>query len=123
MREIKFRAWDKAQKIFLWPWPEGFHILGETTCFDLITSQLTETKPNQTLLERIGDVEITQFTGLKDINGKDIYEGDIVRYLIKEDRYLNEEVYFGGGAFYPICTQPEETFKIIGNLYENPKLI
>jgi len=40
MREIKFRAWDKIAKKFMWPWPDGFHLLGETTCFDLIGQQL-----------------------------------------------------------------------------------
>ena len=47
MREIKFRAWDKIAKKFMWPWPDGFHLLGETTCFDLIGQQLKERSPEK----------------------------------------------------------------------------
>lgn len=91
MRELKFRAWDKVGKKFLIPWPEGFHILGETTCFDLIGMQLKERTPEKSTLEMLDDVIIEQFTGLTDKNGVEGYHKDIctdgqANHLIEWDK-------------------------------------
>ena len=76
---------------------------------------------------------IGQFTGLRDINGKDIYEGDIldVNYA-DEESYL--EVRFVRGVFaflwdgdlddeFPCNAPTHEWAKVIGNIYDDPKLL
>ena len=106
MRPIKFRAWDKTEKkMFDWNWMQDHNLYyfgGHSR----------------------KDCEIMQFTGLKDKNGKEIYEGDIV----KSPGGGIYEYYFDKGAFlakeHKISTLGYETeFEVIGNIYSDPHLL
>lgn len=70
------------------------------------------------------EVEIMQYTGLKDKNGKEIYEGDTLFWL-KERNLPHYEVKIPD-IFYMLehmaYTQPQD-LEILGNIYENPELI
>ena len=146
MRELKFRAWDKVSKQFLWPWPEGFDILGETTCFDLLIDQLKQMRPSVLRLDLLNDIEITQYTGLKDKNGTEIYEGDILKYNDYMWNFSATQIHIGvvrwqdwNGAFdcerrmvdgkevKPEHGLPGIQFKwhaeVIGNIHDNPELL
>jgi len=79
MREIKFRAWFKKEKRWLHgykPGKEGCNINGEVIYTGNWLKEVT--------VAELNDVVIEQFTGLLDKNGKEIYEGDIIRGKRKE---------------------------------------
>ena len=101
MREIKFRAWDKKHK-------KMYHGGDIRTALAF---------PDE-------DTEIMQYTGLKDKNGKEIYEGDIIKYPHGEVPY--GPVKWTGNGFW--VKEPSEYThmphdrEIIGNIYENPEL-
>lgn len=117
-RQIKFRAWDSKNKKFPFI---GFHIIGECTAFDLI---------NQYRLEELNDLVVTQYTGLQDAKGNDIYEGDLVKFrddFTAEIIWCEEDAAFQvksenkGGAF--LNSNYMLNFEIIGNIFENTDLL
>jgi uncharacterized phage protein (TIGR01671 family) len=136
MREIKFRAWNDTCMLS-WGWIRDMGMIGAV------------------LLNVDGYYKVMQFTGLKEKNGKEIYEGDIV---IIEDTYKEVILDDGSGpvepanhlapvifnhasfgvdilesgddfkkSFYDFTSVLDETgqdsFEVIGNIYENPELL
>jgi uncharacterized phage protein (TIGR01671 family) len=116
MREIKFRAWEKNLKEI---------ITVDNIDFE---KKMINTESAWRLFD---EVELMQYTGLKDKNGKEIYEGDIVNsWASINDVYLREVVVddnepsltFKPGTGYTLCKNNEHLFDVIGNIYENPEL-
>ena len=112
MRELKFRAWNKELK--------------RTIPFE----DLSEFPLSALKSDKVWTFE--QYTGLKDKNGKEIYEGDIVKYAWTRCNYV--VVYRKYDASFvlenddreeTICFQYDQTadYEVIGNIHENPKLL
>jgi len=116
-RVIKFRAWNKEKS-------EMQFFAGIFNNSRPSTNMSIGPNKRANILNRIGPIE--QFTGLQDNNGKEIYEGDIVRALrwdayADAAQYSNQEVTFNGGRFSG-CYSCRDVLEIIGNIHENPKL-
>lgn len=129
MREIKFRAWNKpTNKMFYWG-----------------TIQLMD-QTDKRNIEEVHNI-FMQFTGLKDRNGKEIYEGDIISdNITKRTEHLgyvmSEVIYQEELACFSIATLSEDKkerfiapihyleldvipnkYEVIGNIFENPELL
>lgn len=119
-REIKFRIWDGTSFYF-------------ASVSDLLDGYPSEHKCLNS------ELVFQQFTGLEDKNGKEIYEGDILRFYKNKPYQADYEVYWEKYGFslisakrdgddFGVYTKDLHFFKrdkpeIIGNIFENPELL
>ena len=126
MREIKFKTFDKYGVMRHWEFDKN----GKDLVFSMAMYE--------------GD-KLMQYTGLKDKNGKEIYEGDVLEYdgeKVECEKCGNKQLYYSSHKLYEIkwneelcefdCENDENSMssciwqtemEIIGNIYENPELL
>ena len=102
MRELKFRVWDGEKMIY-------------------------QENGVMFFFPYKGAGEVMQYTGLKDKNVKEIYEGDVVingsGHISEEPFVVEWEYCHDDGAGYLNLMYAPECVEVIGNIYENPDLI
>jgi uncharacterized phage protein (TIGR01671 family) len=110
---FKFRAWDKSQNYMAYQGAPDLETL-------------------QSLLFHFGDCPLTQYTGLKDKNGKEIYESDLLKWKggrITEVTWHKYTASFdciahnSNGIARPLSDRVDLYAEIIGNKFENPELL
>lgn len=140
MREIKFRAWDDKKWRYDFAIYEGDVYAVLENCPDTNDVMLSE--------ERTSHWKVVQFTGLKDKNGREVFEGDLLRNTYGDDHCPkchystpDKRVYVviwrdNRACFDAISGKDEdpdqnwldpdcwhEYAEVIGNIYENPELL
>ena len=132
MREIKFRGKDIENDNL---WRYGSLITYPSGC----TSIIEFDKFGNELNHDVDPDTVGQFTGLKDKNGKEIYEGDVIRSPLSEDKTRPHRIFYhtGNAAFMGALVDRKELCylrldqdwiykfgkEVIGNIHDNPELI
>jgi hypothetical protein len=123
MREIKFRAWHKEKKAFI----AGFNMVNFHSYFN---AGLEPSIHRYDREWKLSEIELLQYTGLKDKNGKEIYEGDIfgteaLRAVVerKEDGAYVLRFFDARIKTISILDHKISKSTIVGNIYQHSDLL
>lgn len=129
-REIKFRAYIKPLKRYA----TGLDTIQFHKCCDVTGAGIwTVVTVNEGVFE-CDDIHIEQYTGLKDKNGKEICEGDIVldyydgddSFIVKWDENTASFILTGTDNIASVSFDnfySDKDLEVIGNMHENPELL
>ena len=129
MREIKFREWDADNHCMVYDW------------YKVVSQKPYSENRFLGIQKQTLATEVMQYTGLKDKNGKEIYEGDIITTEIKYLDHLKQYIIgFRNGTFCFLENDEEVqvwddginkwhsleniySIRVVGNIYENPEIL
>lgn len=141
MREIKFRAWYSDEMIYSIDFTQDrdgtFHIYVGQDNVGMVANLMEGCE-----ITTAPSTRLMQHTGLRDKNGKEIYEGDVVvdeytynrvgaediknypalHRIVKREQVPSDE-YYDTSGFVGFNLTPEQVYVVIGNIYENPELL
>lgn len=137
MRTIKFRVWNDKTKSWIHgpnsrPDLDGINLFGENVLLGNLLNGVS--------IEDLNEIHTLQYTGLKDKNGKSIFEGDVIRIQTSDDpedlQWELLQVCFISGKFALFnegildfenfivsSDRTKADVEIVGNIFENPDLI
>jgi uncharacterized phage protein (TIGR01671 family) len=137
MREMKFRAWIPAKEVG----EQDYHSDGKAEMFYQEDQYLQSFLRRAYMMDCGREHEsyisegftLLQYTGLKDKNGAEIYEGDVVRFKAWKGKHQGAVKWNGATCGFEIEMSPTShtgffqdplrTYEVIGNVHENPELL
>lgn len=130
MRDIKFRAYirDKNPRV-----PSEINKIVEVKSLHLGSKKAIIGYSGGNYSIKFDEIELMQYTGLKDKNGKEIYEGDIVKVFTNKEWRIGKIIYEHSGFTIDVTNNKELEYgrtsilenltEVIGNIYDNPELL